>query len=441
MKIKIGEEQVVAIGPRYEDTIWGVFQFPTLMKGEGKKVLLKFHNADDAWEELGRADIWCTTEDEGNTWTRVDESTIEDKGVLLPNGDRLAIAPRPSDIWDLTKIKAPMSLRTQTIPSDNLKRKSEDPQTLPYPRGIYWDIFKNMHGIYHVSELPDGLLDHVEEWKFIRKRAGEQESKEEWAQVHGWEHRPLHVNFSWNGREATYAIPNAYGDIKIGPDNRLWIACGYHGLNPANGAYTPYAHVLVFCSEDNGYNWSMQSFVRYVPDPDEYENAYMSEGYCEPALEFMPDGSMIMLLRTATVFKGDKEWSPSYITRSTDNGKSWSKPKRYDDIGVLPGMCRLGDVTMAIYGRPGIYVRATSDPAGMEWEKPVEIMTSNDRSGLMNTPPERPDFHQWAGSCCNCDIIALDETRAMIAYSDFYHLCEDGVRRKSIKTRIITIEK
>ena len=59
----------------------------------------------------------------------------------------------------------------------------------------------------------------------------------------------------------------------------------------------------------------------------------------------------------------------------------------------------------------------------------------------MNVRPERVNFHMWAGSCCNCAIVALDDTHAMIGYSDFYHLCEDGVRRKSIKTRIVTVEK
>ena len=172
----------------------------------------------------------------------------------------------------------------------------------------------------------------------------------------------------------------------------------------------------------------------------EYENAYTCCGYAEPDFVFAPDGSMVMLLRTTDVFKGDKEWAPSYITRSTDMGKTWSKPTRYDNIGVLPGMCRLGDTILAIYGRPGIYVRATKDPAGLQWEAPVEVMTPNDRSTEMNEPPARPNFHQWVGSCCNCTILPLDEHRAMIAYSDFYHPCEDGVRRKSIKTRIVTLE-
>ena len=98
---------------------------------------------------------------------------------------------------------------------------------------------------------------------------------------------------------------------------------------------------------------------------------------------------------------------------------------------------------MAAYGRPGIYIRGTSDPSGVEWEEPIEIMTPEDRSSLMNNPPERPDFHQWAGSCCNVDLKPIDKNHAILAYSDFYYPDQSGRTDKKLKTiltRIITVE-
>ena len=68
-------------------------------------------------------------------------------------------------------------------------------------------------------------------------------------------------------------------------------------------------------------------------------------------------------------------------------------------------------------------------------------MTDEDRSKLANVVPERPNFHQWAGSCCNTSIIALDENTALLAYSDFYIPDENGVKRKGIKTVKIKVEK
>ena len=440
MKITLGDEQVVAIGPRYEDSYWGQFQFPHLYSGKDGSVLVHVHNGDDNWEEIGTADLWFTSQNWGENWETVANVENVPKGVLLPSGDRLTPTARPSQPLDLSKVQAPMKITTAFLPNEPLWAKSDDPNVLPQPRGSYCDVWGQRHCIYHTADLPDGMFEHLNEWPMLRIKAGEREQKLEWVKLHGWENMGLHIAFPPETNKAIPLLPQCLGNLKMGPDGRLWTAVYWNGLHPS-GAFTPFTNVYVLYSEDNGYNWHLQGFVPYTPDPFEYENAYICCGYAEPDFVFAPDGSMVMILRTTDVFKGDKEWSPSYITRSTDQGKTWSKPVRFDEIGVLPGMCLVGDVTLAIYGRPGIYVRATDDPSAMKWEDPVEVMTPNDRSGLMNEPPVRPDFHQWAGSCCNCSILSLDDSHAMIAYSDFYHLCDDGVRRKSIKTRIVTVEK
>lgn len=442
MKITLGEEQVVAIGPRYEDSYWGQFQFVFLMRSDEGKVVIKFHNGDDVWEELGTADMWYSTEDWGKTWTQLKDVTSVKKGTLLPNGDYLRGDGRVSVALDLDNVKAPVQIGNYTIPSDDWHAKSQDVNVLPQPRGHYYDIWKQKHCVYHVDQLPDGLYDHLHSWPMVRTPAGQTEEKSEWAELKNWDNMGVQMMFPNDRNVAIPLLPQYIGrNFKVGPDGTLWAATYWTGLNPKNGAFSPYADTFVLNSTDNGHSWTLQSHLPYIPDNTEYEYAFMAGGYDEPALEFMPDGSMIMLLRVTDVFRGDKEWAPSYITRSTDNGKTWSKPVRFDDVGVLPETCRLGDATLAIYGRPGIYVRGTTDPSGMKWDDPVEVMTNKDRSVLMNEPPARPNFHQWAGSCCNCSILALDDTHAMIGYSDFYHLCEDGVRRKSIKTRIVTIEK
>ena len=391
MKITLGKEKVVAIGPRMEDSYWGQWQFPKLMEGKDGRVVLTFHNGDDVWEELGAADVWAVSDDRGETWNGVKDHTTIQKGVLLP-------------------------------------------------RGQFHDIWKQRWSVYHMDELPDGLFDHLKEWPMLRTPSGQTEERAEWSTL-DWENRGLLMMFPTSRNVAIPAMPNFIGKLKVGPDGKLWAATYNKGLNPRNGAFSPYSSTFVLCSEDEGHSWKMQGYLPYIPDNDEYEYAFMTGGWDEPDLAFAPDGSMIMILRITDVFHGDKEWAPSYITRSTDQGKTWSKPVRFDDVGVMPRTCQMGDAILAIYGRPGIYVRGTTDPAGMVWDAPVEVMTGEDRSGLMNEPPVRPNFHQWAGSCCNCDIHALDEKHAIIAYSDFYHLCEDGVRRKSIKTRIVTIEK
>ena len=170
----------------------------------------------------------------------------------------------------------------------------------------------------------------------------------------------------------------------------------------------------------------------------------MCDGFSETALEFMDDGSMIVLLRATGVFLGGPEWNPMYFARSTDGGKTFSEPQEFDKCGVLPNLLKLDcGVTLAAYGRPGIYVRATSDPHGVDWEDPIEVMTGEDRSSLMNDPPKRPNFHQWAGSCCNVDLKPIGPNQAILAYSDFYYPDQSGKTNKKLKTiltRVITVE-
>ena len=441
-KVIVGEEKVVAIGPRYEDSSWGYFQFPKLAKSENGDVLIRFHNGTDEWKSFGRNDniCYCSTSDNGDSWQPKTADDFNQAGVLMPNGDRLMNIQRANPILNKDEIRMDMRIATDTIPSDKLHEKSNDPKVLPYPVGSYRDIWGRRNSVYRVDEMPDGLFENIDKWPVIRKNAQTGEVKEEWATI-DWPYLAIPIEHDFDGKTAVPFMPQLWGSIKIAPDGTAWVATYLTGLDPENGAFTPYSTAYVLCSKDNGHSWKLKSWVNFIPDNKEYENAFMCGGYCEPNLEFAPDGTMVMLLRVTSVFLGDKEWAPMYFCYSKDNGESWTKPTRFDDTGVLPHMCRLGDTIMAIYGRPGIKIRTTNDQSGLSWDEPIEIMEATDRSIYMNERPEKPNFHQWAGSCCNCDIIALDDSHAMIAYSDFYHLCPDGVRRKSIKVRIISIEE
>lgn len=85
MKVNVGEEKVVAIGPKYEDTIWGTFQFPKLSTADNGKVFIRFHNADDTWECLGKDESVCvySTTNNGVTWNKESIDSLADSGTLL----------------------------------------------------------------------------------------------------------------------------------------------------------------------------------------------------------------------------------------------------------------------------------------------------------------------------------------------------------------------
>ena len=117
---------------------------------------------------------------------------------------------------------------------------------------------------------------------------------------------------------------------------------------------------------------------------------------------------------------------PSYFARSTDHGKTWSKPAIFDQVGVLPQLLpfRCG-VTLASYGRPGVYLRASADETGLCWEDPIDL-------GV-------PKISR--GSCCYTSMIALDDTGALVAYSHFQYPDSDGIPKKTLLIRKIRVTK
>ena len=208
-------------------------------------------------------------------------------------------------------------------------------------------------------------------------------------------------------------------------DGVMYLAIYSYGFNSYSSTrqyavsdFCKYYSTYIFSSEDNGRTWNFLS--QLIPTPD----LYFSEGLCEPNLNVMPDGSILILMRSGGPTSGDKGY-PCYWARSTNNCKSWSVIKKFDDIGVLPQMVTLDcGVSIATYGRPYMRIRATSDPTGKKWQEAqtFELASSENQT-----------------SCYYTDILALDDTHALWIYSDFKYPNADGVPVKSIIVRVITV--
>ena len=96
----------------------------------------------------------------------------------------------------------------------------------------------------------------------------------------------------------------------------------------------------------------------------------------------------------------------------------------FDTVGVLPQLLTLDcGVTLATYGRLGLFLRATGDASGVSWEQPIELELS-----------EGPEFR----SCYYTHMIPLDKNTALLAYSDFHHPQPNGQGEgKAIMVRTI----
>lgn len=444
MKIKIGKENVVAQGPEYEKSYWGEFQFPQLYKTTDGGFAIRTHCARDQWEDYGRGkDLWSLSED-GANWKQISNGIAEDEiGTLLPNGDRIYFPAQPSIVLHEGEFKDAKNAFYR-LPTD-VVRKEED-GSFPYPVYSFKDVGGTDMQIYDFDTLPDGVMEKT--WKIKRIKNGENISSEESVPVEMpyWSARSMVIKDKDGKRTFAMLKPYPLGPTKIDKDGNIWIVSytGHH-LNPFTKAVDRCSAVMLFKSTDNGYSFKLQSYIPYRPDPGVHPTAYYAGGFTEADMEFMDDGSIIVVMRTACIEFCGPEWNPMYITRSTDGGVTFSEPEEFTDMGVHPQLCKLGcGVTLLTYGRPGIFIKATEDSSGMEWSEPVEIMTPGNRSSMMNIPPERPTLHQWTGSCCNVFMKPIDDNHALIAYSDFFYPDVSGKNDKKLKTiltRIITVEK
>ena len=449
MRITKNEAVCVYQGGRPEELHWGFVQFPWLYNTADGRILLSIHCEDDAPFAIGKAGVCFVTEDKGRTWMPATEADLNKRGYTVPNGDTLM--PKAFPVKSVRGMKRPTWFGNYRIPTDDiLPQRSTAPDTLPFPAAISTNVFGSFDYLYYVDTLPDdicpkGLL-------FTRLKKGEDRPTEYEARV-DWKNRLVRIydpnviyKSSWEGddEELIVSSPGLYSGprIKLGPDGKtLWTAEYKEGSDPETAAYTGKGGAYILKSTDNGESWECVSFIRYEGDTEKDHFAYIRDGFSEPSIEFMGDGSMLCLLRTCGVFGGTPEWGPTYLARSTDGGKNWSRPEYFKDRGALPQLLRLEcGVTLAVITRPGIFVYA-SDDEGYSWNARLEIMTDADRSGLGNVVPERPNFWEYAGSCCNCTILPIAENKALLAYSDFYYPDENGVKRKSILTVEITVEK
>jgi len=397
MKIQLSDPVVVAAGPDSRTAGWGPYQFPDLGFLKDGRYVYTFADSSDSAVTYG-AELGCAvSNDNGATWQQAKESDFyHDLGLLLPNGDRIRFPELPS------------------IPVENV--------TLPNPVGS--SLLPNGHTVYMVDDFEPGIINKT--WELIRIPAGSDQAIVEQVQVN-W---PFMFTST---RSGVLIRPMPRGRLRVAPDGTLWMphytGCG---INPNNGGFIPFHCNYLFKSTDLGRTWDLVSWLPYMPDTDVDPDAYSLEGFNENDITFTPDGGMIRLVRSHGRFlrKGI-----CYITRSTDGGVTWTKPVPFDDHGVWPCLLTLKcGVTLASYGRPGLSLRATSDTAAMQWEDPIEVIHAD------QVPAPDSKCVLQMKTCGYSNLYPLDDHTAALIYSDFTIEDEQGIPRKTMMYRTVTVE-
>ncbi len=413
IELMIREPVMVAQAPADLDRAggaWGRWQFPCLRRMRDGRLHASFSIEPDAASSYGAPMGHAYSEDEGRTW-RVAPPLVgheAEDGLLLPNGDRLQPVQRPS-------------------------RRAEEFE-LPKSVCDYVCSFRWPCSLYRAEELPPELS----EWRFRRLPAGGSVWVEEVAAMRIPDQLRCVIDESARGaapgigtigqvRKGPLPTPFLWGKMRVAPDGSLWAATYELRLQEGKPLYTP----LFLRSLDHGHTWDCLGQIRYAGDPEADPQADKRDGFTEPDYNFRPDGSVICLMRTSD----GHGHGPLYLTRSVDGAHTWSKPVAFDrgfDGGKMPQLLTLENgVTLASYGQSGgpgyIAVRATTDPAGIEWQAPVHAPFSPPAPGAWN-------------SCGHTELVALDRDRALLVYSDFSYPDAEGRPCKTILVReIVTV--
>ena len=366
---------------------WGPWQFPALSRMPDGRLALGYHVEDDSATAYGKPRGLALSDDDGQTWRdadqRKDAPSWATRIIVLPNGDQLRQIPMRS--------LDPAPLR------DSL------------PPAIHEAVGGYGHAItmFDANAFPPDLAGY----RFARRTPG---------------------HAGWVEENATVNVPGAlrliYMDVLVmpwfyriaqAPDGSLWGI--KHARRYVGGSVLKHTAALFVRSVDGGRTWNFLSEIPYSPDAAEDPFAEEREGFTEANIAFLPDTSLLCLMRTTD----GKGIGPLYRSRSTDNGQSWSNPEVFDDCGVWPSLVTLENgVTLASYGRPGLFVRATRDPAGAQWD---------DRIAVVEPGGAQRD------TCSYSALLPLTSTEALIAYSDFQFPDEQGRPRKTILVRRIEV--
>ncbi len=400
----LGDPTVIFQGEE-GDVQWGHFQFPHLDRTAGGYIRATWsYGNDDVYGGGGNASIkrQMISEDGGLTWRDV-----------------------TSDPADQVVHDFPISGFQSVAGYD----ESQLSDTVKYPPAVSGGGYQ----LYFAEDLR-GLSDSLNR-PFTASLYNSDLKKYETKQVTvNWPHMPV---YAWGTKHTVVpvnylmAISSGYGFLE--KDGVLYYCTYTRGFDSSAttreeaiaNPYCYYYSVYVFKSTDGGNTWDYVSQVSV--DEELYNSEDFNrncEGFCEPMMSIMDDGSIVMLMRTGG-------GSPCYIVRSSDNCESWSKPVLFDSVGVLPQILTLDcGVTLSTYGRPGLYMRTTSDPTGQIWKEHIQI-------------PLSPSVTMADLSCYYTHMIALDDHTALLIYSDFNHPdLDDGQGvRKSILVRKITIQK
>ncbi|RRA98017.1 sialidase family protein [Larkinella rosea] len=385
-RVTLGEPVVVSVADKEEK--WGHFQFPDIARTIDGTIAVKWNMANDNMEAYGgTSSPTAISADGGKTWKPGPtdwEHTILAEGVLMPNGERIKIVtPKPVKESELT-MPSPVGSMTRR----NYK-----------------------HTFYKLTEMPASRQGVF----LARRKEGERAWQNEQATLDD----PQALRYSLRGM-----VPVVWwGDLKVAADRSV-VACVYPGFHIRDdGSVDTKGGVFFYRSTDSGHSWKILSRIPYQPDTKIDTNGVNKFWFTEPAFEILSNGTYLSVIRSHDIYSG-----PLYASRSTDQGKTFTKPEVFAPNGVFPRLLQLKNgVTVVASGRPGVQIRFSNDGKGEQWTNAFEMLPFGKNSTYDQV------------SCGYTGLLPTGDNSFLIVYSDFDFKNPQGQIRKAIKVREVTV--
>jgi hypothetical protein len=166
-----------------------------------------------------------------------------------------------------------------------------------------------------------------------------------------------------------------------------------------------------------------------------YATVACGMGHGEPYGIRLENGEILCFMRST-------EYEPMYLSRSANDGATWSEPVRVGVDGILPTCVKMSNGVLALsYGAPGIWVTFNADGTGRKWTDKTCIWLWNSLIEQGHTPqarhykyriPERllppaSEKHKassYRGGCrslersdCNPRICEISPGRLLVVYN------------------------
>ncbi len=128
------------------------------------------------------------------------------------------------------------------------------------------------------------------------------------------------------------------------------------------GRGRPYSRTYISESDDGGRSWRYLTTIGY--------DRIGSEGYNEGSLRRLPSGELLAVIRTGSEKDPACHDNPIMWSSSSDEGRTWSEPRRTGAEGAYPALAVLDDGLLVMsYGRPGAMIVFSPD-GGRTWTDP-----------------------------------------------------------------------